>query len=167
MDQETTKVPDITQMFVWRGPMSIDPFWYTTRFTLEWSPSMRGPKKNPEPKSEREMDGKVLLRLLVLRFLKLLWGLDTRCFVLELRGQLWRKHGELLKAMRPCMFSLGLPVCQQRKISNDFYMPFTLSHKMVWKIRGCGSFIRKRCQVIKMFSLVIFSSNISYEISNK
>jgi len=62
---------------------------------------------------------------------------------------------------------LGLPVCQQRKISNDFNMPFTLSHKMVWKIRGCGSFIRKRCQVIKMFSLVIFSSNISYEISNK
>jgi hypothetical protein len=54
--------------------------------------------------------------------------------------------------MRPCMFSLGLPVCQQRKISNDFYMPFTLSHKMVWKIRGCGSFIRKRLKRILMSS---------------
>lgn len=54
--------------------MSIDPVRYTTRFTREWSPSRRGPKRKPEPKRATEMEGQVVLRLrLVLLFLLLPW----------------------------------------------------------------------------------------------
>lgn len=48
---------EVTQMLVWSGPMLRAPFWYVTRFTLEWRPSMRGPKKKPEPNNDRATDG--------------------------------------------------------------------------------------------------------------
>lgn len=44
----------------------IDPFWYATSSTLEWSPSIKGPKKKPDPKSANEMEGQVVPRLLLL-----------------------------------------------------------------------------------------------------
>lgn len=52
-----------TQMFVWSGPISMDPDLYTKRLTLEWSPSRRGPNKKPVPKSESDTKGHEVLRL--------------------------------------------------------------------------------------------------------
>jgi hypothetical protein len=84
-----------TQTFVWRGPILVEPFWYTTSSTLEWIPSIRGPRKKPEPKRENERDGQVVLRLLlvvgVLCFLMQQEGLRLVSIDWALLGKLWRK----------------------------------------------------------------------------
>jgi len=59
---------EVTQMLVWRGPMLRAPFWYVTRLTLEWRPSMRGPKKKPEPNKESATDGQLVVSLALLLF---------------------------------------------------------------------------------------------------
>lgn len=56
--------------------MSIAPFWYTTRLTLEWSESMIGPRMKPEVNNEREMDGHLFPILVVFCFLRLQLNLE-------------------------------------------------------------------------------------------
>lgn len=97
---------NFTQMFVWRGPILIEPLSYTTRFTLEWSPSIRGPRKKPEPKSESEMVGQLVSRFLLSCFLRLQCGWSTKFLGFAWRGGLWRKKEEP-KAAKACILTVG------------------------------------------------------------
>lgn len=77
-----------TRMLVRRGPISTAQFRYTWRLTLECRPSRRGPRKNPDPKSEKEIESHLNLVPFLLSLLRLLHnGLEC-----EKQGfRRWRK----------------------------------------------------------------------------
>lgn len=93
------------------------PFWYTTRFTLECRPSIKGPTKNPEAKRETEMaahdsfDDEILLLLL-----QLMIGLNLMLNVLNL-GKLRVGEEEAWKRRSFCIFLMRSYILQLPLVS--------------------------------------------------
>lgn len=92
-------------MLVWRGPRSMAPFWYTTRFTPECIPSRRGPRTHPEPNSSPVFLNPIILLLLLLFSLlcslTLQWILDRILGLFGEWGVLRRETSDMEKGNNP------------------------------------------------------------------
>lgn len=91
-------------MLVWRGPRSMAPFWYTTRFTPECIPSRRGPRTHPEPNSSPAFLNPIMLLLLLFSLLcslRLQWILDRILGLFGEWGVLRRETSDMEKGNNP------------------------------------------------------------------